>query len=253
MPVHKTKSGKWKFGNSGKEYDTKQEAEKQAFAIVYQQANKQGKKRPSKETIMSEVFGKTASGALQKRADLFGGGELNAEQKREAKAIAYRALYETPYYEGKNRPNIETDQLGERLEKELAPDLIQQTGIPLYNVPAIRDIYSELAYMGDPGTFGPVTGSRAELYQHKTPAAKKALSLLSKLKAEIAASNDPFAWETIKLRGPSYLAFALAGAGIGRLIAGRKKRWWGYGLGAAVGLGANFLRRKHYFGEYINA
>ena len=33
MPVHKTPSGKWKWGKSGKEYPTKKQAQRQARAI----------------------------------------------------------------------------------------------------------------------------------------------------------------------------------------------------------------------------
>lgn len=33
MPIHKTPSGKWKWGKSGKEYDKKEDAEKQMRAI----------------------------------------------------------------------------------------------------------------------------------------------------------------------------------------------------------------------------
>ena len=33
MPIHKTKSGKWKWGKSGKEYDNKEDAERQMRAI----------------------------------------------------------------------------------------------------------------------------------------------------------------------------------------------------------------------------
>lgn len=33
MPIHKTKSGKWKWGKSGKEYDRKSDAERQMRAI----------------------------------------------------------------------------------------------------------------------------------------------------------------------------------------------------------------------------
>ena len=33
MPIHKTKSGGWKFGKSGKTYKSKARAEKQAKAI----------------------------------------------------------------------------------------------------------------------------------------------------------------------------------------------------------------------------
>ncbi len=33
MPIHKTASGKWKWGKSGKEYDKKEDAEKQMRAI----------------------------------------------------------------------------------------------------------------------------------------------------------------------------------------------------------------------------
>lgn len=53
MPVHKTKSGGYKYGSSGKEYKgagAKEKAVKQAVAIQYSEAREQGKKKLTKKT-----------------------------------------------------------------------------------------------------------------------------------------------------------------------------------------------------------
>lgn len=48
MPVRKTPSGKYKWGSSGKEYSTKEAAERQGRAIKASQGKK--KKKPSKSS-----------------------------------------------------------------------------------------------------------------------------------------------------------------------------------------------------------
>lgn len=47
MPVHKTAKGKYKWGSSGKEYSTKEAAERQGKAIKASQGKK---KKPSKSS-----------------------------------------------------------------------------------------------------------------------------------------------------------------------------------------------------------
>ena len=57
--------------------------------------------------------------------------------------------------------------------------------------------------------------------------------------------------EVLAQLGPSYLASITAGALLGRLISGKKRRWWGYGLGAIFGGLANFSRRKYSYADNI--
>ena len=71
MPVHETKGG-YKYGETGKTYKNKKDAIKQAIAIAYSQARREGRK-PTREEIMSHIKGnpdleKTASGLLCKIA-----------------------------------------------------------------------------------------------------------------------------------------------------------------------------------------
>lgn len=75
----------------------------------------------------------------------------------------------------------------------------------------------------------------------------KADKVIEDLKPELADSLA----DKLKARIPSYLLWGGGGALLGRLIAGKKRRLLGYGIGAATGVLANYLRRKSYYGGLV--
>lgn len=75
MPVHEVKGG-YQWGNTGKVYkgkDAKKKAIKQAIAIAYSEAEREGKEKPSKEDIENTIKGKNE---MEKKASYM---ELNKQ------------------------------------------------------------------------------------------------------------------------------------------------------------------------------
>lgn len=75
----------------------------------------------------------------------------------------------------------------------------------------------------------------------------KADKVIEDLKQELSDKLT----DKLKARIPGYLLWGGGGALLGRLIAGKKRRLLGYGLGVATGVLANYLRRKSYYGGLV--
>ena len=60
MPIHETKDGGYQWGNSGKIYtgkNAKKKAIKQAIAVAYSEAEREGKEKPSQEAVAATIKG----------------------------------------------------------------------------------------------------------------------------------------------------------------------------------------------------
>lgn len=83
--------------------------------------------------------------------------------------------------------------------------------------------------------------------EQQSVAHDKARELIKDLSPELSDKLS----DKLKARIPGYLLWGGGGALLGRLIAGKNRRLLGYGLGAATGVLANYLRRKSYYGSLV--
>ena len=257
MPVHETEDGKWQFGTTGKEYSSRAKAIKQGLAIVYSQAKKQGRETPSRDLIQREVFGK--SSISKKAAEYFTPEELKPEDA---------PFDPSPFWmqtTTKLGPDAEPVTLAtsKEVRKAVKPFSLpyttaegkrtMKTALDL-DVPAMggaRKAMSGLRWANSPLGRGKVT--EGELSEKRTIVEDALKDLTQERRIAMRLARGKVDMETLKVLGPSYLGFGIAGMLIGRMISGKKKKWWGYGLGAAAGLGLNFLRRKYSYGGNIVA
>lgn len=84
-------------------------------------------------------------------------------------------------------------------------------------------------------------------FKQQSVAHDKARELIKDLAYELSDKLS----DKLRARIPGYLLWGGGGALLGRLIAGKKRRMLGYGIGAATGVLANYLRRKSYYGGLV--
>lgn len=258
MPVHETEDGKWKFGTTGKEYSSRAKAIKQGLAIVYSQAKKQGLDAPSKDMIQREVFGKHS---ISKKAAEEYATPDGIDLKPEELSQIY-GLYPTIMAGLNDQSDPYTIRMAKTVEKAYFPWMVKvkdkstgKTGTRAAINPNVRamdeanNAAAALRLANSPEHRYKVTDEEKREKLEKVQAGWADLTKERRVALRLARGQIDM--DTLKVLGPSYLGFGLAGMLLGRLISGKKKRWWGYGLGAAAGLGLNYLRRKYAYGSNI--
>lgn len=352
MPVHKTKDGKYQYGETGKKYSSKKDAIKQALAIAYSRAKREGKDKPSQEEVRAHISGnpdKMKKTAAKQKIELSDGSvfeyndrdkdsaEFLEQLKNEMQPISLKESFKSSI------PTSGIAAAGGALLGAVIPGgsiggsaLASGIGTMVLNMAIDKaqsrqrrawEVLSAMSGDGMPGKWrltadeGVWKNAAAEPYdkavslvQHyvypkikaketedhqlqfddETPLApigeyhsefvrsgagraaadkyynellpmqakmltteskeeleKEYLDYLTNLGKEFGHEQDldkeDISWDLLKTRGPSYLGSVVAGALIGRLISGKKHRWWGYGLGALVGGAANYWRRSSYW------
>ena len=265
MPVHEVDKGRWQFGKSGKVYNSKEKAIKQGLAIMYSQAKKQGKAAPTQAEVSSEVFGKSASALAKLANTIMYSQPAEAITSKDTKYTFNDVITNAHVKLGKNSVPQFGTAVGEFDIASAPYTLLGQKTDPKTgkvvktlhtaldtDAPIMDDALESLARLyaaQTPEYRGKV--SKRELNQYVDTIKNRLADVTAEKRVALKLSKGKIDREALKLIGPSYLGFGLAGMLIGRLIAGNKNKWWGYGLGGIAGLGLNYLRRRYTYGGNV--
>lgn len=242
MPIHKTKDGKWQYGEAGKKYESKEKAIKQGLAILYSQAKEEGKKKPDKEDLEKHLAVRGDAKKQQKTASaLVGMGLRKMAEDQPERPTELLELFNTykKDFIGDAPEGYADDEAPWYKFLDAFASLKPNVGITKAIIKDWRDLKGANSRARSPKT------KLENLNAHKADLESR----LNEYNEEYQADKDGiFSAKAISLRAPSYLGFSLAGALVGRLIAGKKYRWWGYGGGLVLGGLLNYLRRTNYYG-----